>query len=332
MELPEVFHVAQNILLRHFPEGLNIVIDRLDQFSQLSDLRIFVAADFKDRVNLSLITTTCPVLDTLFLLNLRNYYGSLERASNLQYLSIRFRNYHNAFLSSSLSPVDSADTLTSFDLTFEEYSNENDLELLSFLDPYLHLNKLEMEPLLPEFLTTIALGKFTLTSLKINFAPEDFVLADFEFIAEITIEGLLSSDSLRFLKQLSFQLDCLNCDIVYEEGGADGEEEVDELWGDKIISAIVKLQYLEELNLIMGMRPSWCDRFAGLKNLKSLDWLYYYIRFSDLGHRDPITMTEIIERCHVQAGKHLDEAFTEFPHKPDISLRYGRMPGPMGDY
>ena len=97
------------------------------------------------------------------------------------------------------------------------------------------------------------------------------------------------------------------------------------MWGDKIISGIVKLQYLEELNLIMGMRTSWCERFAGLKNLKSLDWLYYYIRISDLGHWDPMTLTEIIEQSHVQAGKHLDEAFTEFAHKPHISLRWGRM-------
>jgi len=75
----------------------------------------------------------------------------------------------------------------------------------------------------------------------------------------------------------------------------------------------------------MGMRTSWCERFAGLKNLKSLDWLYYYIRISDLGHWDPMTLTEIIEQSHVQAGKHLDEAFTEFAHKPHISLRWGRM-------
>jgi hypothetical protein len=95
------------------------------------------------------------------------------------------------------------------------------------------------------------------------------------------------------------------------------------VWGDMIISAIVNLEYLQELVLAMGMRTSWCERFARLKNLTSLDWSYYYIQNSDLGVLpDLVTTEEIRERSLVQAGNLLDEAFVEFVPKPRVSLRW----------
>ena len=310
-ELPEVFRLTESITFAYFPDGVNIAITRLDQFSQLSVLRIFVSEDVEDPIDLGLVATACPLLHTLVLLQLRDYYGSLEHAFNLELLSIHFqqKNNHNAVLSSLLFPVHSAETLTSFDLTSKEFDNHDVSS--DFLDPYVNLKDLELAPLTPEFCTAISQARFTLTDLYLKFAPEE---ADADKVDKM--KEMLSAESLRFLTMLSFDLDCRNCDETDEEVAGN------EVWGDMITSAIVKLRYLKELELTMGMRASWFDRFSRLKNLKSLTLEYYYIEYSDLGHlSNPVTLVEIRDRSLVQAGNLLDEAFTAFAHKPHVSLR-----------
>jgi hypothetical protein len=73
--------------------------------------------------------------------------------------------------------------------------------------------------------------------------------------------------------------------------------------------------------LEMGLRMTWCERFAALKNLRILS--YDYFHYDDLGLESPIneTFEQIAKESQARVGNHFDEAFAGFVSKPFVDLR-----------
>jgi hypothetical protein len=270
--VPEVFQHTDRLRFENFADGLGTAIGRLGMFSSLISLNIFVPPPMEE-IDLGMIAASCPLLNFLSIHDLRDYRGSLEHAANLRNLRIHFYRHETfqALLLPNLIPTRSAETLGYFDIKFGLFDDDN-FDLLA-LTTFLNLKTLAIHPLIPQLSNLIRHGGFTLTNLEIEFSQPipGLELAD--------LLAILSAPCVRFLQFLQFKLDSDRDDRLRD---TDEEE-----WTEAIISEVLKLQYLDCLVLVMGLRMTWCERFAALKNLRILN--YYYFHYDDLGLESPIT-------------------------------------------
>jgi hypothetical protein len=304
--VPEVFQHTNRLQFENFADGLGIAVGRLGMFSSLISLNISVPPPMEE-VDLGMIAASCPLLNFLAIQDLQDYRGSLEHAANLRNLRIEFYQHETfqALLLPNLIPTRSAETLRSFNITFGLFDDDN-FALLA-LTTFLKLKTLVIDPLIPQLCDLIRHGGFTLTNLEIEFSQPipGLELAD--------LLAILSAPCVRFLRVLKFKLDSDRDDRLID---TDEEE-----WTDAIISEMLKLQYLDCLVLMMGLRMTWCERFAALKNLTILH--YDYFHYDDLGLESPITETfeQIAKESQARVGNQFDEAFAGFVSKPFVALR-----------
>jgi hypothetical protein len=307
--VPEVFQHTNWLKFENFADGLGTAVGRLDMFSSLTGLNISVPPPMEE-VDLGMIAASCPLLNCLSIRDLRDYRGSLEHAGNLENLRIQFYQHEafQALLLPNLIPTRSAGTLRGFDIKFGLFDDDN-FDLLA-LTTFLNLKTLATHPLIPQLCNLIRHGGFTLINLEIEFSQPIPGLGLADLLA------ILSAPCVRFLQVLKFKLDSDRDDRLTH---TDEEE-----WTDAIISEMLKLQYLSCLVLVMGLRMTWCERFAALKNLTILH--YGYFHYDDLGLESPITETfeQIAKESQTRVGNHFDEAFAGFVSKPFVSLHMRR--------
>jgi hypothetical protein len=304
VSIPEINQKTRTVVLNKFYDGIVVTIYRLQCFTFLVGLEIDVRNDMKEPIALTLIVECLPQLKSLILRNLTDYDGSLERADTLQLLCIEFtqNEWAPVEVTKEIFPSDSIESLTSFSLRYRSLHHAfNELDP-SHLIAFHNLEHIKLNPLLDESCRAITQAAFTLTSLDLVL-PADF------FLDARLIGPMFSAQSLRFLQSLSFKLDTTFHD----------DYQLDEEIADEIISRIVLLHDIQNLELALGLRKAWCTRFGLLKNLRSLS--YNYLDYEELELQDSSNSTRItMAESHARVGKLLDEAFVEFEHKPTVKL------------
>ena len=306
---PEVFQHTERLKFANFAGGLNLAVDRLVMFTSLTILSITLHP-LAEEVDLGTIVASCPLLRYLGLLELQDYRGSLENAANLRTLVIQFYRHETfqALLSPSLIPIASADTLMWFEIQFGLFDDDN-FDFLALV-PFLNLKTLVINPLIPQFFDLIRHGRFTLNHLEV------YITQPIPGLELDDIVAIFSAPNVRFLRGLRLTLNSDRDDSLIATN--------EEAWTEAILSEILKLQYIDTLILEMGLRMTWCERFAALKNLTGLH--YDYFHYDDLGLESPITepFEQIAEESKARVGNHFEEAFAGFVSKPFVGLHMRR--------
>jgi hypothetical protein len=243
-------------VLDSLEHGLGFAINRLSLFSCLTDLSIFVSATAsspEQLIDLDAIALSCPLLRNLGLNELMKYCGSLQTAANLQQLCLDFAlmDFDTELgLSHQLIPIDSGSTLETFHLDFYGGINVyNGIAMpgLHLLETFSNITDIAVSWLTPEVLDILINGNFVLTYLDVNLFIDESVPSE-------SVARIFSASSLEQLRGLRFTINN------------------PEKQSEPIIRGITNLQYLETLRLKGPIRISWCDRFAQLRNLKSLEY------------------------------------------------------------
>jgi hypothetical protein len=260
MNIPEMRQNTRKIVLE-LEHGLGFAINRLSLFSCLTDLSIFIsgsASSSDQLIDLEAIVLLCPLLRNLRLNDLLKYCGSLQTAAKLRQLCLDFGEADDETeleLSHELIPIDSSSTLETFHLTFYDAIAMPGLHLLETFSNVTHI---VVSWLTPEVLDILINGNFVLTYLNANLLVDESLPS--EFVARI-----FSASSLEQLRGLRF--------TIHHHG-----KQSDEI--EPIIRGITNLRYLETLRLESPIRISWCDRFAQLRNLKSLEYCIIWVVFN----------------------------------------------------
>jgi hypothetical protein len=122
--VPEMPLNTRKIELFEFEVGLGSAVLLLKRFTCITDLLICVTADgttAERLVDLDAIVRSCSLLHSLDLRMLENYSGTLQNAANLRSLSLGFcKSTSFRRITSSLIPLKSAKTLTSFSINHRE--------------------------------------------------------------------------------------------------------------------------------------------------------------------------------------------------------------------
>jgi len=266
LNVPEIRRNTQNIELGDLHVGLGFALERLSMFSCLITLTLVVNSygphpDPETTVNFDTLVRSCPLLEDLDISEMVEYRGSLEDAANLRNLCLDFQpRIIGLTITHELFPLKSEQKLSSFTI----HHSPANLKYFhhELFEDFVNLTSFATTCLTPQYCNLLSSGKFTLTSLNITIVAETWETPSIQSVANV-----FSASSLKQLRILYFQVD-------YEEYGGLGSRDfpLDEL--RPVIYAITNLRYLESLWLRAGFKLSWCDRFAGLRNLKSL---YFFI-------------------------------------------------------
>ena len=313
--VPSVAQNARRIdILFSASVGVNFVIRGLGYFTRMTELNIDSKENLEEILDLDIITTTCPTLERLKLWDLHYSRGTLQRILTLQSLYISLRSWppgedYDLVLRPAYIPFDSGEHLTTLVLGhFYEVSGLVDVHVF---DHFPNLVDLKVFFLVPETCDLIINGNIRLTRFATDLNWPGFPATK--------LLEMLSAPSLSSVKDMWFSI----------EGNistTNAQEYLDYL--DPVISAVTDLPSLRDLYLRMGLRKTWCQRFARLLALKSLIYdvnIYQYGegigevtgRF-DLEESHPeIDWTE--EIC-LPVRKAFENTFVAFPEKPRITI------------
>ena len=311
--IPELTKITKTVTLWEFRDGLGVAIDRLGMFTCLTELIIRVSWDEPGEIiNLDLIEMACPLLERLKFINLRKYSGTLKRMDALKALNIHFsRQVSYEALGSppldQLVPSGSKNSLTAFSISLKRFDRGN-FEYLNF-DRFLNLKHLGVSVLNHDFCRIITEATFNLTSLILDCSARSV-----EHLPNLI--AMLSAPSLRFLEILSFSL------VVRKFPDASYHDDS----GDTIISGIVRLPQLQMLKLTMGLRISWCEHFAQLKNLKSLVYNYIDLDLHELcSTMERGDFLPLLDEARPRLVRLFDDAFKDSLPKPHVALCINKL-------
>jgi len=267
MSVPEMSQNTRKIRFIHLEHGLDFAINRLSLFSCITDLSIsghVVGTESEQLIDLNAIVHSCPLLRDLRLTWFLKYRGSLQPAANLRKLYLYFGvdDNYDAEFTQQLMPVNSAPVLECFRV--DHLWDGMEMSGFQLLDTFVNLQHLAFS-WVTAAVDMLFRAKFVLTSLEIDYLVDSEGPPTSEFVASI-----FSASSLAQLRELRFEVD----DILALEGPEfeiqQLENELDKI--EPIIYGITNLRYLETLRLRFPLRISWCNPFARLRNLRSLDY------------------------------------------------------------
>jgi hypothetical protein len=268
--IPEMRRNARTIDLMYMNDiVVNFAIDRLSLFSSLTSLMITVVSHWEEEdaekrsLDLDAIVRSCPFLQNLHLNGMSDYHGSLNNAAHLCYLFVGFDYGAEDFkITSQLIPSKSAQTLSSLSI-LHSLSDMKEFDYKLF-QPFVNLTDFYTNCLTPQFCDLLVSGKFFLTSLTIYLYTEYWQTP----LSPERVANIFLASSVKHLRTLNFSL---RNDTSTPVGL---EVSLNEL--RPIVYAITSLRYLESLQIDAEPQLSWCDRFAQLRNLKSLFYRIIY--------------------------------------------------------
>ena len=310
---PGLSHATRRIRLYKLPIGIDVALKQLSTFTSLTGLTLHLRylsdyprpstegyedMDFSRRneFDLDLIAQSCPCLEELALKGLGEHVGTLTQLGNLKYIAIEFNYQKDIPLSSCILPLNSRATLTLLKIRYYDHYLEGfDLDVIN---SFFQLNTLELTFLLPEICHFLAHSTLKLDSFTSR------ISTDFPAPRIAEVLEALTAPCLKFLTRLSisvrpgwyFDVHVNNC-MMFEP----------------IFMAITSIETLQRLRLKIGMKPSWCQRFATLKNLQTLHLFPLFVEFDDAGALSAPFRREVDGNKIITA---LDSVFAEFPCKP----------------
>lgn len=316
---PGLSHATRRIRLYKLPIGIDVALKQLSTFTSLTGLTLHLRylsdypypstdgyeyMDFSRRneFDLELLAQSCPCLEELAVKGLWEHVGTLTQLGNLRYIAIEFNYEKDIALSSCILPLKSRATLTLLKIRYYDHISEDfDLDVIN---SFVHLNTLELTFFLPaicDFLahSTLKLDSFT-SSISTDFpAPQ---------IAEV-LEAL-TAPCLKSLTRLS---------ISVRPGWYHDIHVNNCMMFEPIFMAITSIETLQRLRLKIGMKPSWCQRFATLKHLQTLHLFPLFVESDD-------TATLFAPYYRLVDGKDkiltaLDSVFAGFPCKPRFTVQ-----------
>ena len=265
--VPEMPLNTREIDLLDFEVGLGSAVHHLKRFTCVTDLSICVTSEATKAerlVDLDAIVRSCPLLQSLDLRMLENYRGTLLNAANLRHLSLEFCD-HFQRITSDLIPLKSAKTLTSFSIEHRDHYMD-EFPGHALFEPFASLTEFTANCLTDKFCDILVNGKFLLSDLGVCLRVAYMDGSSFQKVREVFF-----ASSLEHLHILDFT-------VEYDAAGrGENERDLDEM--EPIIYAITGLRHLTYLRIRAGLRLSWCDRFARLRNLK-----YFYYSIIDTGN------------------------------------------------
>lgn len=294
--------------------GVGFVIRGLGYFTHIIELNIDSKENLEEILDLDIITTACPTLERLKLWDLHHYQGTLQRISTLQSLNIRRHSWppaedYDLTLRPAYIPFDSGEHLTT--LALGHFYEVSDLVDMHVFDHFPNLVDLEMFFLVPETCDLIINGNINLTRFATDLNWPGFPATK--------LLEMLSAPSLSSVKEMKFS-------IEGDISTANTQEYLDYL--DPVISAVTNLPSLQDLYLRMGLRKTWCQRFARLLALKSLCYDVNIYQYGEgigevTGHFDLEESHPIIdwtEEICLPVRTAFENAFVAFPEKPWITV------------
>jgi len=181
-----------------------------------------------------------------------------------------------------------------------------------------HLNELELTIFLPEVCHFLAQSTLKLDSFTSKISTE--------YSAPIVAGMLeaLTAPCLKFLTRLSISIGPNSSFNVYTHAN------IHCTMVEPIFIAITNIESLQSLRLTIGMKPSWCQRFATLKNLKTLHLFPLFVEFDDSDTNetlDPDIWDPYGRKwnlhprdCHDTILTALDSVFSQVPCKPRFTV------------
>ena len=334
MAVPDLPRNARRIYFEYLPDGIAIAIRRLSMFASVTTLHISLCylcediesssddydgmpdkrvAKSESTFDLDLLAETCPCLQELVLKDFWQHSGTLASLGKLKTMDIEFDYGADITLASSILPLNSVQTFTT--LKLRHYNHVAADFNLSMLDSFVHLKDLDLTILLPDVCHFLCRTKLELTTFTTDMGAE--------YEPEVPdIIAALKAPSLKFLQRLSFGI----TPNYFSGFLRDADTHCTMI--EPIFTAITNIPTLQNLELEMGIKPSWCQRFTMLTNLKSLTLLLWFVDFDDyptalnlyLKYWDRHEYIMSKDR-KVEIRAALDSVFAEFPHKPLITIR-----------
>jgi hypothetical protein len=196
-------------------------------------------------------------------------------------------------------------------LVLGHFYEVSDLVDIRVLDHFPNLIDLEIFFLVPETSDLIINGNIRLSRFTTDL--------NWPGIPAHKLLEMLSAPSLSAVEDMWFSIE----GNIYT---ANAREYLDYL--DPVISAVTNLPSLRDLCLRMGLRRTWCHRFARLLALKSLIYdvnIYQY--GEDIGEvtyrfdlEESHTETDWTEEICLPVRTAFENAFVAFPEKPRITI------------
>lgn len=309
--VPSVAHNARTIDLIFYENcGVSFVILGLGYFTQITKLNIDSQESLEEVIDLDLITTSFPALESLKLWHLHEHRGTLRRITRLD---IRHHNWDpdrfcDLTLGSVYFPFDSGERLTALALGyFEEVSPDVDLHVL---DRFPNLIDLEIFFLVPETFDLIINSNIKLTKFSTDVCWPGFPV--------VQLLKLFSAPCLSSIKKMALTI----------EGSIVKKNAYEYLeYLEPVISAITGLRSLQDLYLRTGMRKSWFESFSKLVDLKDLcndlSVFQYGESIDEITGFLNETSEDFSNWLDICGSVRLDfeNAFADFPRKPCVIVR-----------
>ena len=322
---PGLSQAARQINFYKFHFGIRVVLKLLPTFSNLTglqlDLRYLV--DYpcstigedentdcirRNGFDLDLIAQSCPCVEELALKGLREHVGTLSQLGNLRFLVIEFSYERDIALTSSILPFKSIPTLTLLKLrAYDHISEDFDLDIInSFVD----VTSLELTTFLPEVCHFLTQSTLKLESFTSGISTEYTTTRVAQMVKALTAPCLKSLLRL----SISFR----------PEWSFDGDANMVE----PIFVAITNIETLNRLRLKIGMKVSWCERFAMLTSLNNLHLFPLFVELENNDTiknsddpDDPIRGERMLPRdAKDKIQNALDGVFAGFDCKPRVTV------------
>jgi hypothetical protein len=293
---------------------VDFVIRGFGYFTRMTELNIDCKENLKEILDFDIITTSCPTLQRLKLWDLHYYRGTLRGISTLQSLNICRHSWppvedYDLTLRPAYIPFDSGKHLTT--LALGHFYEVSDLVDIHVLDHFPNLIDLEIFFLVPETSDLIINGNIRLSKFTTDLNWPGFP-------AHKLLE-MLSAPSLSSVKDMWLS-------IEGNMSTANAQEYLDYL--DPVISAVTNLPSIRDLRLRMGLRRTWCPRFARLLALKCLIYDVNIYQYGEgigevtgrFDSEESHTETDWTEKICLPLRTAFENAFVAFPEKPRITI------------